>query len=120
MILTMIVREIRFLLQARILVDEGKIPAFKKNAEYGWFQKNVYPKLNEIAESLPKFDGLLFSQHPFVVYNAWRNCGNFSSPDLISFLDLLLEVDRAFKSTAAEPQFLLENFLIRACAKESS
>jgi DNA polymerase III delta subunit len=114
----MLVREIRFLLQARILVDTGKITAFKKNAEYGWFQKNVYPRLNEIAQSMTKFDGLLFSQHPFVIYNAWRNCGNFSYPRLVSFLDTLLEVDRAFKSSAAEPQFLLENFLLKACAQE--
>ena len=118
MILTMLVREIRFLLQARILVDTGKITAFKKNAEYGWFQKNVYPRLNEIAQSMTKFDGLLFSQHPFVIYNAWRNCGNFSYPRLVSFLDTLLEVDRAFKSSAAEPQFLLENFLIKVCNKD--
>ena len=120
MILTMLVREIRFLLQARILVDAGKIPAFKKNGEYGWFQKNVYPQLNEIAQSLTKFDGLLFSQHPFVIYNTCRNCGNFSYPHLVNFLDELLEIDRAFKSSAAEPQFLLENFLVKACAKEGS
>ena len=120
MILTMLVREIRFLLQARILVDAGKIPAVKKYAEYGWFQKNVYPRLNEIAQSMTKFDGLLFSQHPFVIYNAWRNCVNFSYPRLVNFLGTLLEVDRAFKSTAAEPQFLLENFLIKACAQEGN
>ncbi|MGD0020949.1 MAG: DNA polymerase III subunit delta [Smithellaceae bacterium] len=118
MILTMLVREIRFLLQARILADEGKIPAGKKNAEYGWFQKNVIPRLKDIGKSLAEFDGLLFSQHPFVIYNIWRNCGNFSSPTLINFLDTLLEIDRAFKSTAAEPRFLLENFLIKACAKD--
>lgn len=120
MILTMLVREIRFLLQARVLVDEGKVPALKKNAEYGWFQKNVHPQLNEIAKSLTKFDGLLFSQHPYVIFNAWRNCGNFSSSRLIKFLDELLEIDRAFKSSAAEPRFLLENFLIKACAQEGS
>ncbi len=118
MILTMLVREIRFLLQARILADAGKIPAGKKNAEYGWFQKNVIPKLNAIGESLAQLDGLLFRQHPFVIYNVWRNCGNFSSPLLINFLEELLEIDRAFKSTAAEPRFLLENFLIKACAKD--
>jgi DNA polymerase-3 subunit delta len=118
MILTMLVREIRFLLQARILTEEGKIPAGEKNAEYGWFQKNVLPRLNALGESLAELDGLLFRQHPFVIYNAWRNCGNFSSPLLISFLDELLEIDRAFKSTAAEPRFLLENFLIKACAQD--
>ncbi len=118
MILTMLVREIRFLLQARILADEGKIPARKKNAEYGWFQKNVLPQLQALGESLADLDGLLFSQHPFAIYNVWRNCGNFSSPTLINFLDTLLEIDRAFKSTAAEPRFLLENFLIKACTED--
>ncbi len=120
MILTMLVREIRFLLQARILADEGKIPAGKKNVEYGWFQKNVLPQLTALGESLAGFDGFLFTQHPFAIYNVWRNCGNFSSPTLINFLDELLEIDRAFKSSAAEPRFLLENFLIKACTPEQS
>jgi len=44
-ILSMIVREIRFLLQARILVDSGKLPQLKNNMEYGWFQKVIYPCL---------------------------------------------------------------------------
>jgi DNA polymerase III subunit delta len=117
MILTMIVREIRFLLQARILVDAGKLPAFKNNMEYGWFQKNVYPALSELKDSMVNLSGLLFSQHPFVIYNAWRNCGRFSYPGLVNFLDELLELDRAFKSSATDPQLLLESFLIKACAK---
>lgn len=117
MILTMIVREIRFLLQARILVDAGKLPAFKNNMEYGWFQKNVYPTLSELKDSMVNLSGLLFSQHPFVIYNAWRNCGRFPYPGLVNFLDELLELDRAFKSSATDPQLLLESFLIKACAK---
>ena len=115
MILSMLIREIRFLLQTRILVDAKKLPLFKISMEFGWFQKNVYPTLDEMTQPFVKIDGLIFSQHPFVVYNAWRNCGRFSRQSLVSFLDELLEIDRAFKSSATDPQLLLESFLIKAC-----
>ena len=85
--------------------------------EYGWFQKNVYTVLGELGVSMVKRDGFLFSQHPFVVFNAFHNCGRFSYPRLINFLDELLELDRAFKSSASSPQLLLEMFLIRVCSK---
>jgi DNA polymerase-3 subunit delta len=116
MILTMLVREIRLLLQARILVDSGKLPKFTSSMEYGWFQKVLYPAVGELNSSTAKREGLIFSQHPFVVYNALRNCIRFNNTRLIKFLDDLLEIDRSFKSTASSPQLLLEMFLIKACA----
>ncbi len=116
-ILTMIVREVRLLLQARILVDSGKLPKFTNSMEYGWFQKTLYPAIGELNTSAPKREGLIFSQHPFVVYNALRNCVRFTAPRLINFLDELLEVERSFKSSASGPQLLLENFLMKSCAK---
>jgi DNA polymerase-3 subunit delta len=119
MILSMLIREIRLLLQARILVDAKKMPLFKNNMEFGWFQKNVYPTLDEIAQPFVNIDGLIFSQHPFVAYNVWRNCGRFSYKGLVNFLDELLEIDRAFKSSATDPQLLLEGFLVKACLKAS-
>lgn len=115
MILTMLVREVRLLLQARILVDSGKLPKFNPAMEYGWFQKVLYPVMGELSSSSTKREGLIFSQHPFVVYNAMRNCIRFTNSRLIKFLDELLELDRSFKSTASSPQLLLEMFLIKAC-----
>ena len=119
MILTMIVREIRLLLQARILVDSGKLPKFNNNMEYGWFSKNIHPKLSELAGTMDLPKDFLVNKHPFVVFNAIRNCGRFSYPVLVSYLDDLLGIDRAMKSSATAPQLLLENFLITACAKAS-
>ena len=52
MILTMIVREIRLLLQAIILVDAAKLPKINNNMEYGWFSKNIHPALIELAGTL--------------------------------------------------------------------
>ena len=117
LILTMMVREIRLLLQARILVDSGKLPKFSQSMEYGWFQSVLYPTFSELNTSAVKREGLIFSQHPFSVYNAMRNCVRFTYPRLVNFLDELLELDRSFKSSASSPQLLLEMFLIRACAK---
>jgi DNA polymerase III delta subunit len=70
-----------------------------------------------VAKDLPK--DFLTSKHPFVIFNALRNCGRFSYPMLVSYLDDLLEIDRGFKSSAGDPQLLLENFLIKACTKVS-
>ena len=117
MILSMIVREIRLLLQARILIDSAKLPKFNNNMEYGWFQKNIHPALSGFADTITLPKDFLINKHPFVIFNAIRNCGRFSYPVLITFLDELLEIDRAFKSSATAPQLLVESFLIKACAK---
>ena len=116
-ILSMIVREIRFLLQARILVDSAKLPKFNSSMEYGWFQKNIHSVLSDFADTMSIPSDFLINKHPFVVFNSLRNCSRFTYPRLINFLDDLLELDRSFKSSASSPQLLLEMFLIRACAK---
>jgi DNA polymerase-3 subunit delta len=117
MILSMIVREIRLLLQARILVDSAKLPKINNNMEYGWFQKNIHPALSGLADTMALPKDFLTNKHPFVIFNALRNCGRFSYPVLVGYLDDLLDIDRAMKSSATAPQLLLENFLIKACAK---
>jgi DNA polymerase-3 subunit delta len=116
-ILTMMVREIRLLLQARLLVDSGKLPKFNSGMEYGWFQKVLYPSLGELNTAAVKREGFIFSQHPFVVYNALRNCLRFTDFSLIGLLDDLLHLERALKTSASSPQLLLEMFLIKACSK---
>jgi DNA polymerase-3 subunit delta len=115
-ILTMLVREIRLLLQARILVDSGKLPKFNSHMEYGSFQKNILPVLSGFADTMSMPKDFLTHKHPFVIYNSLRNSSRFTYSRLIKFLDDLLELDRAFKSSASSPQLLLEMFLIKACA----
>ena len=119
MILTMVGREIRLLLQASILLRSGKIAKINNNMDYGWFQKNIHPALAGLAPRGAKKEDLLVNKHPFVIYNALRHCGRFSYPDLVRFLDDLVDIDRAMKSSSADPQLLLERFLINACAKAS-
>jgi DNA polymerase-3 subunit delta len=118
MILTMISREIRLLLQASILVRSEKLPRITPNMEYGSFQKNVYPAVTGLAADVSPKEDLLVKKHPFVIYNALRNCSRFSYPDLLNYLNDILDMDRAMKSSTTDPQLLLERFLIKACAKD--
>jgi len=115
-ILTMMVREVRLLLQARLLMDSGKLPKFNSGMEYGWFQRALYPALGELNTSSVRREGFIFSQHPFVVFNALRNCLRFNNSRLIGLLDDLLNLERALKTSASSPQLLLEMFLIKACS----
>ena len=116
MILTMISREIRLLLQASVLVRSGKLPRMTPSMEYGSFQKNIYPAVLGLSPAASRKEDLLVNKHPFVIYNALRHCSRFSYPVLLNYLDDLLDMDRAMKSSATDPQLLLERFLIKACA----
>jgi len=116
-ILTMISREIRLLLQARVLVDSGKLPKFSHSMEYGWFQNVLYPAFNELNTSAVKREGLIFSQHPYSVYNAMRNCVRFTTDRLITLLEELLNLERSLKTSGtSNPRLILENFLIKSCS----
>jgi DNA polymerase-3 subunit delta len=116
-ILTMISREIRLLLQARVLVDSGKLPKFSHSMEYGWFQNVLYPAFNELNTSAVKREGLIFSQHPFSVYNVLRNCVRFTTERLITLLEELLNLERSLKTSGtSNPRLILENFLIKSCS----
>jgi len=116
-ILSMISREIRLLLQARTLVDSGKLPKFSHSMEYGWFQKILYPAFQALNTSGVKREGLIFSQHPYSIFNALRNSVHFTTARLISLTEELLKLELSLKTSGtSSPRLLLENFLIKSCS----
>jgi DNA polymerase-3 subunit delta len=114
MIMTMITKEIRFLFQAKLLIASGRLGSYSPEADYGRFQKAVYPAVRKLAGDGNESIALL-SQHPFVVYQALKNAGRFASAELIGYLELLVRTDLALKTTGQEPRLLLERFLIGVC-----
>lgn len=109
MIFSMIVREVRLLLQARLLLDSGSLKGFEPNmADYFRFQKYVHPALKQQKEE--QLD--IVSQHPFVVFQALKNARRFQTKELVSFLKLLARTDIELKSTNLPPSLLLERFLV--------
>jgi DNA polymerase-3 subunit delta len=114
MIMTMITKEIRFLLQAKLLIATGRLGSYSPEADYGRFQKTVHPAVRALAGD-GKETIALVSQHPFVVYQALKNAGRFTREELAGYLDLLVRTDLALKTTGQAPRLLLERFLIRVC-----
>jgi len=118
LILSMIAREIRFLFHAKTFIRSGKLSSFHSNLDYDVFQKSCYPLIRELTGDAGKKGGRgdLGSQHPYVIYNALKNSYQFSYEKLIKYLDDLVEMDIAFKTTTKDPQFLLERFIINVCS----
>jgi DNA polymerase-3 subunit delta len=114
MIMTMIVKEIRFLFQAKLLIASGRLGAFQPDMDYARFQKAVHATVKQFGG-----DGTdaiaIASQHPYVVYQALKNAGRFTRAELIDFLDLLVRTDLALKTTGQDPRLLLERILIAVC-----
>jgi DNA polymerase-3 subunit delta len=114
MIMTMITKEIRFLFQAKLLIASGRLGSYSPEADYGRFQKAVYPAVRKLAGDGEEQIALV-SQHPFVVYQALKNAGQFARSELAGYLELLVRTDLALKTTGQEPRLLLERFLIGVC-----
>ena len=117
MIFSMIVREIRFLLQAKLLLASGRLGAFGAAMDYGRFQKAVYPALKQAAAGEEQVD--LVSQHPFVIFQSLKNTGRFTRAELAGYIEMLAGIDLALKSTGQDARLLLERFLLTVCRTPS-
>ena len=118
LILSMIAREIRFLLHAKMFIRSCKLGSIEPNMDYEMFQRSVYPVILQWrGDKWGK--GGLDGQHPYVIYNAVRNSYRFSYERLLKFLEDLVDMDIAFKTTTKEPKFMLERFILSVCKAEN-
>ncbi|MBN1548379.1 MAG: DNA polymerase III subunit delta [Syntrophaceae bacterium] len=115
MILAMISREIRHLLQSKLLIRSGAIKDFRPDLDYGEFQRKIYPALKNLAVQGGKKDMGLVSQHPYAAYQALRSARRFTEEELIGYLDQLVQIDLLLKSTGRDERLLIERFLIAVC-----
>ncbi len=115
MILTMVSREIRLLLHAKIVLASGRLRSFRPGMDYGQFSVQVYPRLKELAAETGAEGLFLANQHPFVIYNALKNSWKFSQARLLRHIDQLVAADVAMKSTGKDPRLMLERLVIDLC-----
>ncbi len=109
MILAMFAREIRMLLQARLLLETAPRIAWQAGMDYGRFQKALFPEIKErLGTATP---------HPYAIYQALSHAGRFSRESLIRHMETLVELDLAMKSTSKDARLMLERFLIQVCEK---
>jgi DNA polymerase-3 subunit delta len=114
LILSMIAREIRFLLHAKMFIRSGKLGSIEPNMDYEKFQRSVYPVILQ-WKSDKGGKGTLDGQHPYVIYNAVKNTYRFSHERLLKYLEDLVDMDIAFKTTTKDPKFMLERFIVDVC-----
>lgn len=114
-ILSMLIREIRFLLQGKILLKGGSVPSFHRAMHYKDFQNIVYPGIKELAKTLGKNGEWLAGQHPYVIYNNLKNSERYSREELLKHMGKLLDCDIALKTTGVNPERTLERLLIDLC-----
>ncbi len=115
-ILSMIIREIRFLLQGKILLKGGAIPSFHQRMHYRDFQNIVYPGVKELAKRMGKNSEWLAGQHPYVIYNNLKNSERYSYNGLLGYMEKLLDCDIELKTTGIEPKLVMERLLIDICS----
>jgi DNA polymerase-3 subunit delta len=118
MILSMLVREIRLLLHAGMLIRGGMFHSFNPKADYPRFQRDVYPLIRSwISDAGGKEKGgELISQNPYVIYHALKNSHRFAIEILTGHLEELVRMDTWMKSSARDPGLLLEQFVITVCS----
>ncbi|MBN2516652.1 MAG: DNA polymerase III subunit delta [Deltaproteobacteria bacterium] len=115
MILTMIAREIRNLLQGKLIVQAGILSAFHHQMDFKTFQHSVYPQIKKIGTQRGKKNQTLSSQHPYVIFNALKNADRFSFDELVRYLEYLSDIDLTLKTTGKDPKLAIERLIIEMC-----
>jgi len=116
-VLAMLVREIRFLLHARIFIDSGRLRSWRPGMDYEQFQMKVLPEIKGLTGDREEKGevGDLADEKPYVIYQACRRAHRFADAALIKCLRELARLDLQMKTTGRNPHLLLENFILSFC-----
>lgn len=115
MIITMIAREIRNLLQGKLIMQTGILSDFHHQMDFKTFQHSVYPQIKKIGDQRGKKNRTLSGQHPYVIYNALKNADRFSFDELVRYLEYMSEIDLALKTTGTDPKLAIERLIVEMC-----
>ena len=115
-IMKMIVKEMRLILYAKLLVMSGKLESYNSSMDYSRFQGRVYPTIKALGGE--EGQGSLSAKHPYVVYKLLKNSGNFSYEDLIRHMEYLVGMEVSLRSTGRDPKLVLERFFVEVCLNQ--
>ncbi len=113
MILSMLGREVRFLLQAKLLAGLVERLGWSERAGFDDFARGLWPKLKaavELPPGNPRY--YLLGVNPYVAFLVFRRAPAFSLPELQRGLILIARTDLVLKSTTQSPDALLEKLVI--------
>ncbi len=116
---SVLAREIRMLIHAKIVTKALSIKPLTHELDYNRFLKTIHPVIKERSKSLG-LQGSLANQNPYVIFMAIKNSISFSFEDLRIYLQKLVDMDISFKSTPKDHRILLEHFLIDVCSSSKN
>ncbi|MCX7815891.1 MAG: hypothetical protein N2317_00060 [Syntrophales bacterium] len=105
-----IIREVRSILYARVILDAGVLEGFDARTSYEVFKGNYYPRIKDFFSREGSFEPL--KQHPFAIYNSLKHASRLSKYQLLGVLERLMDIDIQLKTSAIDGRFLIERFLM--------
>lgn len=106
----MLTRQIRLLLQAKLLLENGDLKPEMARMSYDAFQRSAYKKLPpDLADKLPDSKELnILKQHPYALHITLRQAANFTIQELVNAMGRLLEADIQLKTGRLTPELVVE------------
>lgn len=115
--LAMIARQIRLILQAKLLLGMGAIRGDVRAMDYDAISEALRDIPEQVAQLLPESrKHNLLKQKPFPVLQALRLSVNFTLEELKRAMERVLEADVALK-TGGTPEMVLEDLVIDLCGE---
>jgi DNA polymerase-3 subunit delta len=116
----LIVRQLRLMLQAKLLVQRGELQPNAERMPYQRFVDSVFkPLAARRADLLPESAQLnLLKQNTYAAYKIIQALPFFSTDELIECLGKTLEADIELKSSQLDPECILEQLIYEICARK--
>jgi len=116
----MLIRQIRFLLQTKLLFEKGLLKQDMTVLNYNDFQQKFFKKLSsELIAILPDSDKLNVLKQPYPLYISIQQIKNFTVSELIKAMERLLEADIQIKSGTLTPELVVELLIVDLCSKSA-
>jgi len=118
----LIARQLRLLLQAKLLATRRELKSDVARMPYQRFVETVFrPLSDECASLLPKSAQLnLLKQNPYAAYKIIGGLAFFDRDELIECLEKTLEADLELKSGQLDPAYILEQLVYEICSPKKS
>ncbi len=115
----LIARQIRLLLQARLLVEEKLLQEDAGRSNYQVFNQRVFQPLAEkISHRLPESAQLnLLKQNPYAAYKIAQSLRFFGQAELENALESVLQADIELKSSSLPTEQILEELICDLCRR---
>ncbi|MCZ6677372.1 MAG: DNA polymerase III subunit delta, partial [Candidatus Poribacteria bacterium] len=115
----LIARQIRLMLQAKLLVDKGELKSTAGRMNYQSFVDTVFKPLGvKMAHLLPDSAQInLLKQNPYAAYKMIQAIPHFSTEELIQGLEKTLDADIQLKSSQLDEACILEQLVYELCDK---